>query len=291
MYPYFDAHCDTLSRCAERGWSLWENEGHLDLKRLGAYQPAGQVFALYLNSAKVPPEGRLAALEAQRDVLRREQEALRWGECMLSVEGAELINCDEGMLPVVREWGVRWINLTWNHPNALSGSCLTGEGLSDQGRSFVRACGALGMGVDVSHLSDRGVWDVLELGCCPVLASHSNSRALCGHPRNLTDEMAKALMGAGGYIGLNFCTSFLGENPNVDTVIAHLEHFLALGGEANVSLGGDWDGCETLPRGVSGIQDMDRLYERLLRRNYPEALVRALFYDNLMRVVSEVCTM
>lgn len=84
---------------------------------------------------------------------------------------------------------------------------------------------------------------------------------------------------------------FLGERADVDTVVAHLEHWLELGGEQNVCLGGDLDGCSLLPEGIKGIQDLDRLWERLLQRNYSEALLRALFFENLMRVVSEVCTM
>ena len=273
MYPYFDAHCDTLSRCAQEGWSLWENPGHLDLKRLTAYRPACQVFALYADSGKVPPEARFAALEAQAAVLRREQAAGRWGECLLSVEGAELLGCDEALLPVVRDWGVRWVNLTWNYPNALSGSCRTGEGLTEKGRSFARRCWALGLGTDVSHLSDQEG---------PVLASHSNCRALCDHPRNLTDEMAKALMEAGGFIGLNFCVYFLGERPTVDTVIAHLEHFLELGGEDHVGLGGDFDGAD-VPEDLSGVEDLSRLWEALYRRNYSEDLIQKIAYQNLAR--------
>ena len=91
--------------------------------------------------------------------------------------------------------------------------------------------------------------------------------------------------------GLNMFADFLGDDPDCDTVISHLEHFLSLGGEKNVSIGGDWDGISRMPRGMSGIQDMAELYERLLRRNYSEALVRDVFFNNLMRVVSKVCTM
>mgnify|MGYP002801421552 CR=1 FL=1 len=282
MYPYFDAHCDTLSRCVEKGWSLWENPGHLDLKRLTAYGPAGQVFALFLDSGKVPPEDRFAALEAQAGLLRQEHAAGRWGECLLSVEGAELLNCDEALLPVVKDWGVRWVNLTWNHPNALSGSCLTGEGLTEKGRSFARRCWELGLGVDVSHLSDKGFWDLLEIREGPVLASHSNCRALCGHPRNLTDEMARELMAAGGYIGLNFYVCFLGEHATMDTVIAHLERYLELGGEDHVGLGTDFDGAD-VPEDLSGVQDLPRLWEALYRRNYPESLIQKIAYQNLER--------
>ena len=282
MYPYFDAHCDTLSRCAAEGWSLWENPGHLDLRRLGAYRPANQVFALYLDSETVPPSDRFAALKAQAAVLGREQAAGRWGESLLSLEGAELLNCDEALLPVARDWGVRWVNLTWNHPNALSGSCRTGEGLTAKGRSFARRCWALGMGTDVSHLSDRGFWDLLEMREGPILASHSNCRALCGHPRNLTDEMARALIEAGGFLGLNFCVHFLGERPTVDTVIAHLEHLLELGGEDHVGLGGDFDGAD-VPEDLSGVQDLPKLWEALYRRNYSECLIQKIAYQNLSR--------
>ena len=83
----------------------------------------------------------------------------------------------------------------------------------------------------------------------------------------------------------------LGEDPDFDTVVSHLEHFLALGGENNVYMGGDWDGITRMPRGMSGIQDMEKLYEHLLRRNYSESLLEKVFYSNLMRVVNEVCSM
>ena len=91
--------------------------------------------------------------------------------------------------------------------------------------------------------------------------------------------------------GSRINAGFLGDDPDLDTVVAHLEHFLDLGGEKNVALGGDWDGCTHLPHGLPGIQGLDRLYERLLQRNYSTALLNAVFNQNLMRVVNEVCTM
>jgi len=145
--------------------------------------------------------------------------------------------------------------------------------------------------VDVSHLSDPGFWDVAEELSGPFFASHSNARAVFSHPRNLTDEQFTAIIDHNGVVGLNLYANFLGERADLDTAIAHLEHWLELGGERTVALGGDLDGCSSLPEGITGIQDLDRLWERLLQRNYSEALVRALFFENLMRVVSEVCTM
>ena len=310
--PLFDGHCDTILRCYQRGSSLAENDGHLDLARVGKFAPYAQFFALFGDSAACGGKPLRRIFEEELALYRREiganhdriahcttaaqaRFAFRRGKAaaFLSVEGAELLDCDLGRLEEAWRLGVRAVNLTWNRPNALSGTNAAEQdrGLSPLGRAFVRRMEELGMLVDVSHLSDPGFWDVAEMAQKPFFASHSNSRAVFFDPRNLTDAQFTAIIEHHGVAGLNLYAGFLGEEADLDTVVAHLEHFLALGGEANVSLGGDWDGCETLPRGVSGIQDMDRLYERLLRRNYPEALVRALFYDNLMRVVSEVCTM
>ena len=289
VYPYYDAHCDTLSRCLAEGWDLWENPGHLDLKRLSAYEPAGQVFALYLDSARVPPSERFVRITAQAELFRRARKAypaLLERSC-LSVEGAELMDCDEGKLPLVRGWGVRWVNLTWNHSNALSGSCLTGEGLTERGRSFARRCAALGIGVDVSHLSDRGFCDLMDLEDVTLLASHSDSRTLCPHPRNLTDEMFRALIERRGFVGLNCSRGFLGENPTVETVADHLEHFLELGGEDQVGLGSDFDGTD-VPGDLSGVQDLPNLWEALYRRNYPERLIRKIAFENLERFLSRL---
>ena len=287
LYPYFDAHCDTLSRCLQEGWDLWENPGHLDLRRLSACAPAGQVFSLFLDSARVPPPERFARISAQAELFRRARAAYPEAveRCRLSVEGAELMDCDERKLPLVRKWGVRWINLTWNHPNALAGSCVTGEGLTDRGRSFSRRCWELGMGVDVSHLSDQGFWDLMEIQDGPVLASHSCSRALWPHRRNLTDEMARAIFRAGGFVGVNYSTGFLGENPTAETVADHLERFLELGGEDRVGLGSDFDGTD-VPPDLSGVQDLPNLWAALERRGWGERLIRKITYENLERFLT-----
>ena len=282
MYPYFDAHCDTLCLCEEKGWSLWENPGHLDLCRLGRYAPVGQVFALFLNSAEIPPEKRMDVLKAQVEIFQkaRQEHPELLERCCLSLEGAELICCEEALLETVREWGVRWINLTWNHPNALSGSCVTGEGLTDRGRAFVRTCWDLGIAIDVSHLSDRGFWDLMDMLDGPVLASHSDSRALCPHRRNLTDDMAKALFEAGGFVGVNFYRDFLGENASAETAADHMLHFLELGGGDHVGLGSDFDGAD-VPEDLSGVQDLPNLWAALERRGISAARRDRLAWGNL----------
>ena len=308
--PYFDAHCDTGTHALAGGQGLRANHCHLDLTRLVAYGPAAQVFAVFSR-----PEGHnwragyendddavaLAAhgmacldalvreLEANADlaVICRSADEARAAAAQgktaafLAIEGAELLGSNIEGLQAAYGKGVRLVNLTWNYRNPLSGTNQTGGGLTEAGRAFVRAAQKLGVAVDMSHLSDEGFWDCLEISEKPILAGHSNARALCPHPRNLTDDMFVSLARAGGVAGLNLCPAFLGDDPDLDTCFAHIEHFLGLGGEKAVCLGSDFDGIDSPPRGIAGLQDMGELYETLLRHNYPEDLVRDIFYNNL----------
>lgn len=314
MIEVFDGHCDTLLCCYAYGYDGFRrNSGHLDLERMSKYGHYAQFFAAFAAKEGLP-EGTdlwevfleqnaifVREMEANKDLVsfcRTGDEArAAWDQGKLaafhSVEGAELLNCDIEKLRKAHALGVRAINITWNHANLLSGSNVEEpeRGLSEQGRAFVKEMGQLGILVDVSHLSDPGFWDVVDTVQGPFLATHSNSRALCLNPRNLTDEQFTAIIKKRGVAGLTMYPDFLGEDPDLTTLIAHLEHFLALGGEETIALGGDWDGCSHLPRGVDGIQAYEALYEALLRRNYHETLIRGVFYTNLMRVVSEVCSM
>ncbi|WP_186564474.1 membrane dipeptidase [Lawsonibacter celer] len=313
----FDAHCDALLLRLLYGGTLRENGRHLDLKRMSAYRRYVQFFAIWGDAQAfpgcdlrgAPPESFFPAeyelfrseMEANRDCIsfcRSGEEiraALEGGKmaALLSVEGGELLGCSLERLEEAHAKGVRAVNLTWNHANALSGSNAERPelGLTRQGRDFVRKMERLGMLVDVSHLSDPGFWDVADMLSGPFIASHSNARSVFFHPRNLTDAQFTAIIEHNGVAGLNLYANFLGEKAGVDTVIAHLEHCLDLGGAAHVALGTDFDGCSLLPAGISGVQDLERLWERLLQRNYGRELLRALFFENLMRVVSEVCTM
>lgn len=311
MLKVFDGHCDTISHCYRSGISLRRNEGHLDLEQIGKYAGWAQFFAIFASQKweKDPlwqvAQGQYAVfcreLELNSDLVTQcrtaEEIKKAWADgkmaALLSIEGAELLDCDLDKLETVHDWGVRAINLTWNHTNALSGTNVedNDKGLTEKGKAFACKMQELGMLIDVSHLSDPGFWDVIDLAQKPIFASHSNSWAICPHSRNLTDEQFTALVKNGGVAGLNMCDEFVGEAPTIDTLVAHVEHWFGLGGEKNVSLGGDWDGISGMPAGIHGIQDLGKLAERLLQLNYGEDRVNGLFYQNLMRVVSEVCTM
>ena len=295
--PYFDAHCDTLSVLHSRGaeWSLGSNAAEVDIDRLSAYSPAAQVFAIWGGHY----EEKLALLRRSlardgRAVLCRTAEEVRKANAagkvaaLLSVEGAEILGCSIERLREARERdGLAMINLCWNSDNALCGAAMdSGSGLTDAGRAFVRAAQDVGVAVDLSHASERTFWDVLEIAEKPVIASHSNAAALSSEfPRNLTDEQFTALVKCGGGAGLNLCAGFIGLGRDICACCAHIEHFLALGGEKSLFLGTDFDGIAAVPRGLYGVQDMWRLYEALLERGHSEELVQDIFYGDLLRIL------
>lgn len=308
----FDAHCDALYRGWCTGEGLDKNKGHFSLDKLMAFTSYAQFFACFVKPEDTMGQSLWEVFLAQAAQFHRETEKNRerlafcttaedvtraWAEGrtagFLSVEGGELLECDPGRLEEAFRLGVRAVNLTWNHPNLLSGANEeeSDRGLSPAGADFVRAMGRLGMLVDVSHLSDAGFWDVIRLARGPILASHSNSRRVYFHPRNLTDEQFTAIIDLQGAVGLNLCPKFLGDDPGLDDAVRHLEHFLALGGEDVVALGGDWDGVDALPRGVRDVTGWAELYRRLRARGYGQELLDKLFYKNMMRVVSKVCIM
>ena len=295
--PYFDAHCDTLSVLHSRGaeWSLGANAAEVDIDRLSAYSPAAQVFAIWGGHY----EEKLALLRRGlardgRAVLCRTAEEVRKANAagkvaaLLSVEGAEILGCSIERLREARERdGLAMINLCWNSDNALCGAAMdSGSGLTDAGRAFVRAAQDVGVAVDLSHASERTFWDVLEIAEKPVIASHSNAAALSSEfPRNLTDEQFAALVKCGGGAGLNLCAGFIGLGRDIGACCAHIEHFLALGGEKSLFLGTDFDGIAAVPRGLYGVQDMWKLYEALLERGHSEELVQDIFYGDLLRIL------
>ena len=303
--PYFDGHCDTVQDCTYLGRALRENEGHLDLERLGRFRKAAQVFAIFANKARYPEGTMFAQCEKQHGVFVRELEKnadivcfCRTGEdilaanaagkvaALLSIEGGELLDSDPGKLELAASWGVKLINITWNYANGLSGSNAEypERGLTDTGKAFVKEANRLGILMDVSHLSDPGFWDLAEITDKPIVASHSNARSLCGHSRNVTDDMFRAIRDSGGTVGINMYTDFIGGTCSLDDFVRHVDHFMELDGAKTVALGGDWDGCE-LSFGFHGIEDVPQLWDALAKRGYDNAVLEDIFYNNLLRVL------
>ncbi len=286
--PYLDAHCDTLSRCLNTGESLLKTSGQCDLTRLAAYEPSGQIFAMFHDSGDVPTEGLFGRVQQMYERFCRERTAHpeNMRGAMLSVEGGELLECSIQRLEEIRDWGVRSVNLTWNHANALSGSHREDpdRGLSGTGREFVRKAQSMGILMDVSHLSDAGFWDLADMTELPLFASHSNSRTVCGHTRNLTDDQFRAIRDSGGVVGINLFNVFVG-GDRMEDLLAHFDHFLELEGEKALALGSDWDGDIVGAGGIRGVEEMYLLAEAMARHGYGEKLIRSIFYDNLARLL------
>lgn len=300
----FDGHCDTLARCMATGEGLRQNTGHVDLARCAALGQHAQIFAVFADSAAVNEplyaiaQRQHALLEHEcarnADLVRRCRTArdvrAAWAAgktaALLGIEGAELLDCNPRQLDDAAAWECVYVTLTWNHANALAGSHCDApmQGLTAPGRAFVRALYAHRMLPDVSHLSEAAAWDVVRLGLGPVIASHANSRAVCAHTRNLSDDLFCAIRDSGGVVGLNLYTDFLG-GDGMDAVVRHVEHLLDLGGDETLALGGDLDGCDTLGGGITGVQDYPTLYAALAARGYDAALLQDLFSDNWLRVL------
>ena len=314
-FPVFDLHCDTALRLISEGekvLSLRDNKIHIDLNRAKVLPGYAQCFAMFTTPAfrnwyQVSPlvafermmGELLSQMEANYDVIcqaysaedvRRNYEQGKLSG-ILTIEGPAGFDFDPALLPDLYNVGFRMSTLGWNEQNVLTGSHVTGGGLTDLGKEYVRQAQKVGMIVDVSHISDEGFWDIMKITEKPIVASHSNSRAVCNHSRNLTDDMFRAICQTGGVAGFNQCAPFVGEKPNLDTVCDHILHFLELDPEgSHIALGGDLDGCDVLPEGFSGIESYPAMALRLLDRGVGEEIVRKIYWENALGVMEVCCT-
>ena len=315
-FPVFDLHCDTalalLGDKFDTIGSLAENQLHIDLQRASEFPGYCQCFACFTSPEITLPanlsvfglfEREMAAILTEiennrdkiqlaysvKDIEKNRQKSLR--SAILTIEGPAGFDYNADLLEDLYKIGFRITTLGWNENNPLTGSCVTGGGLTEQGRAYVKEAQRLGMVVDVSHISDEGFWDIMEISNKPVIASHSNSRTIWNVARNLSDKMYLALCKTGGTAGINLYSAFLGEAPTIDTVCDHVMHFLDLAGsDKHVSLGGDLDGCEKLPDGFLGVQDYPKLADQLLKRGLSETTVENIFWNNAIEVIDR-CSM
>lgn len=310
-FPVFDLHCDTAWGMVGHDFSgekcLNRNDLHIDLERAAALPGYCQCFACFTTpldisrgaaSARQMFEKELSAILRQiqvnshrirqafspEDIENNRKKGIM--SAVLTLEGPAGIDFDSDQLEALYAQGFRMTTLGWNEDNPLIGSHLTGGGLTAAGRKYVETAQNLGMLVDVSHCSDRGFWDIMDITRAPVVASHSNSRSVWGHSRNLTDDMFQAICATGGVAGINLYAGFLGDSPNLDTVCDHVLHFLTLDPDGrHIALGGDLDGCEALPDGFTGVESYPALAVKLSRRGVDDNLLQNIFWKNAMGVM------
>lgn len=320
----FDLHCDTLSelRRAEMrgdGQTFARNNGHIDLEKLEKGDYMLQCFAAFVNLADPTPgadplvtaleeidvfkrmmerySDRIAPVYRPEDIRKNAEAGKISG--MLTIEEAGCCKGSLGVLRRLQELGVRMMTLTWNYPNELAapnanpGGPLvanTETGLTEQGFAFLEEMEKLHITADVSHLSDKGFWDIANHSTRPFAASHSNCRALSPHNRNLTDEMIRALAEKGGIAGLNYCASFVDADSahpklcrsTVERLAKHAAHFKQVGGIEVISLGSDFDGIGGQHE-LETAADMPLLAEALRREGFTEDEVEAIYWRNAYR--------
>ena len=311
-FPVFDLHCDTalalLGEDVNQAGSLASNKGHIDLNRAEKLAGYCQCFACFTTPFMEQWHHITPTLVFEREIATIQREIdknknrisiayspedvianLEKGKmsAILTIEGPAGFGFDPELLESMFLAGFRISTLGWNESNPLTGSNQTGGGLTDLGKAYVRQAQSLGILVDVSHISDEGFWDIMKITQAPVIASHSNSRALCNHSRNLTDDMLCAIRDSGGVVGINQFADFLGQKPTLDTVCDHIFHFLELDPEGrHVALGGDLDGCEVLAEGFEGVQSYDALADRLIARGLDAATVQNIYWNNALGVMA-----
>lgn len=284
----FDLHCDSLYRCYTERASLWKNSFDVDVERGNAYEKWCQCFAVWIPDQKRGSDAMVlfdgCCEQFQRELAPRASSRFT---PILTVEGGAVLGGKLENLEYLKNCGVKMLTLTWNGANELGGGADAGTGLTPFGREAVAKMEELGILVDVSHASDRLFEEVAEIAQKPMTASHSNSRAVCPHKRNLTDRQFEIIRDRGGLVGLNFCVDFLREDSQaeMEDVLRHAEHFWTLGGENTLCLGSDYDGADVPPR-LRGIENMRKLYELFLKHNYKEGLVNSLFFDNAYKFFS-----
>ena len=315
-FPVFDLHCDTalalLGDSMNEAGALRKNELHIDLERAAKLGGYAQCFACFTTPsmqewAKTSPvvifERELATIQREVDKNKdmiaiaysaeeiEENQAVGKMSAILTLEGTAGIGYDPELLTDLQAIGFRIASLGWNEKNVLTGSHVTGGGLTDQGREFVKEAQRLGILVDVSHISDEGFWDIMKVTQAPIVATHSNSRAVWDNSRNLTDDMFRAIVETGGVAGYNGCADFTGENPTLDTICDHIFHFMELDPTGkHIALGGDLDGVSKMPAGFDGVQSWPALAQRLLERGLSEETVMDIYWNNVLGVMKR-CSM
>lgn len=314
-FPVFDLHCDTalalLGKDLLDSKDLKKNDLHIDLDRAKVLPGYCQCFACFTTpfmrewhhaSAEIIFQREMDMILSQLERHKRTisqvysaqevRQNLEKGKmsAILTIEGPAGFGFDPALLEDLYKVGFRISTLGWNEQNTLIGSHKTGGGLTDLGKEYVKEAQRCGMVVDVSHCSDEGFWDIMKVTEKPIIASHSNSRAVCNNSRNLTDDMFRAIVETGGVAGFNQCAPFVGEKADLDTVCDHILHFMELNPDGrHIALGGDLDGCHHLPAGFDGIQSYPAMAQRLLERGVDEKLLMNIFWNNALGVIERCC--
>lgn len=324
-----DAHSDILSdilgrrAAGQRGilnsaWLPAMDAGGIDARVLALYSPPDYLPELALRRAldaiaalraELDESPRAALCTTGTDIVRTTSEGKK--ALVLGMEGVDPLGSDLGLLRIFHELGVRVLGITHAQRNyAADGAFFEPKrtglvgGLSDFGVALVEQAQTMRMLLDVSHLNDPGFWDVVKVSRAPVIASHSNCRALADHPRNLTDEQIRAVADTGGVIGINSINRFV-TPPDLPHLLDHVDRLVKIAGKEHVGLGLDFcyyllehkspversgmrKGAYLSVDGLANDADVPKIPTLLAERGYPPDTIDLIMGENFLRVFHAV---
>ena len=292
----FDFHCDTLYECLKTNQELYSNKLAVSLKKGNMLDKWCQTFAIY-----TPDNIDISAFNHYKRTLNLfSSQCDKWSEyihicnnrndidfankkrkcaALLSVENGKILEGNIDNAHRIIEDGVKIFGLTWNADNELAcGVEGSGGGLTEFGKSVIELMQKNDIYIDVSHLNEKGFWQVVDLTTKPIIATHSNLKSICDHKRNLTDEQFVAICKTGGIVGINFYEKFLGKDC-FDKILKNIYSMLELGGENNIAIGSDFDGCD-IEKSLDSIDKFNDLCDYLLHHGLSENLLNKICFKN-----------
>ncbi len=306
-FPAADAHCDFLYGMVQNNYDIAapEQGQSICLSHMRTGGVKLQFFAVWVDMLlkRSPLNQCLCMIDAYYRMLEANPGFVPFSKdfdplggkiaTVLTIEGAEAIEGSLENLRVLYRLGVRAMTLTWNYVNSLAYPAVkrSKRGLSDAGKKVVKEMCRIGMAIDISHLNDYGIDEVLSIADRPVFASHSNARALCAHPRCIRDDHIRAVAEAGGVIGVNFYHKQLTDekNADVDDVIRHIEHIAEIGGIACVALGSDFDGMDKYIDGLEDSRGLLLIANKLVKLGLNDEQIGRIMYRNLAGYMGRFC--
>ena len=291
---YFDLHCDTIYECRRQRLGLAQNALALDLNRGASFSHWIQTFAFWITDdlrGDQAYQSFLDQFDYLTEQIRLNPTLALWdgfghpGVCQvqLAVEGGAVLGGKLERIEQLKRRQVSLLTLTWNGENELASGAFAQGGMKPFGFDCVSMLEQAGIVIDVSHLNDASFSDLCHVAREPFVATHSNARAVCRHPRNLTDGQIQEIQSRSGLVGLNFYPVFVceGGSAQPEDLLRHIDHFLALGCEDSLAFGSDFDGAE-LPAWLDGIEDIAKLHQTMVHY-YGAAVTKKIFFENANR--------
>lgn len=303
-YALIDLHCDTITD------SQYTNTGNIDslddpgrvlsLSSIPKDVHWSQFYAVFIPDT-IRGQGAIDYFNFHRDRFNRQMEQFKdrvapcrtyddmqaaWASgktaAFLTIENGSVLAGDLSRVKVLADEGVKAMTIVWNGENEIGSGHKTNHGLSDFGKSVIPKMEKHGIIVDTSHLNDVGFSDLLKVAKKPFIATHSNAREVCGHKRNLTDDMIHEMVKRDCLIGLNYYIKFIkddGQVGSLDDLYRHVAHFIELGAEKNLALGSDFDGADLLEC-LNTPMDASNLYQYFIEQGLSKEQAEGIMYKN-----------